>query len=245
MRIKHINRLSVTIISSMIFLTLLFIPQIHAVIYTYDVLNRLIKVEYGNCQIIEYGYDDGGNILSITQASSPTEPVLSVTPAFQNVSAEKGTTAFIVANTGAGAMLWKTSENTEWFSISPDSGTNNDTITVNYEANSRGERTGAINITAEGAVSSPQTVQVRQIANTQPILSVTPLSLEVSVAIGTTTFDIDNTGSGTMNWQASESASWFSVSPVSGTNKEKVTVNYEANTGNERNGTIKITSEGA
>jgi YD repeat-containing protein len=45
--------------------------------YTYDDLNRLIKVEYGDGSVVEYGYDAVGNrlILSVT----PSNGSLSVT----------------------------------------------------------------------------------------------------------------------------------------------------------------------
>ncbi len=49
-----------------------------------------------------------------------------------------------------------------WFSTQPFEGTGNGTITVNYNANTGSARTGTITITAEGATSSPQTVEIRQ-----------------------------------------------------------------------------------
>ncbi len=79
------------------------------------------------------------------------EPVLSVTPTFQDVPDTSSETSFEVENTGTGAMNWTASEDADWFSITPDSGTDNGTITVSYDANSGEARTGTITITAEGA----------------------------------------------------------------------------------------------
>lgn len=42
------------------------------VTYTYDDLDRLIKVQYLNGSVINYSYDAAGNILSITQTAGFT-----------------------------------------------------------------------------------------------------------------------------------------------------------------------------
>ncbi len=41
-------------------------------IYTYDKLNRLTQVQYGNGASVAYGLDSAGNILTITNVSAPT-----------------------------------------------------------------------------------------------------------------------------------------------------------------------------
>jgi hypothetical protein len=62
-----------------------------------------------------------------------------------------------------------------------------------------------------------------------PALSVSPSSLSFSGTAGGSspaakTLTVTNSGGGTMNWTASESASWLSVSPASGTNNGTITV---------------------
>ncbi|MCP4346577.1 MAG: BACON domain-containing protein [Desulfobacterales bacterium] len=59
-------------------------------------------------------------------------------------------------------MNWVASENTDWFSINPISGTDSGTITASYDANPGNDRTGTITITAGNAGNSPQIVEVRQ-----------------------------------------------------------------------------------
>ena len=61
-----------------------------------------------------------------------------------------------------------------------------------------------------------------------PALSVSPASLAFSGTAGGTspaakTLTVTNAGGGTMNWTASESASWLSLSPTSGTNNGTIT----------------------
>ncbi|CAN2045008.1 hypothetical protein GMMP13_1670001 [Candidatus Magnetomoraceae bacterium gMMP-13] len=115
----------------------------------------------------------GTNTISIsgTGASEPS-PILSVTPAFQSVPATSGTTEFNVTNSGTGTMNWTATENENytWLEIiSGSSGVNDGTITVSYEANTGGQRTGLITITPNGTAYSSKTVEIRQTGNDSPL----------------------------------------------------------------------------
>ena len=62
-----------------------------------------------------------------------------------------------------------------------------------------------------------------------PALSVSPASLSFGATAGganpvAKTLAVSNSGGGTLNWTASETASWLSVSPASGTNSGTITV---------------------
>jgi hypothetical protein len=78
----------------------------------------------------------------------------------------------------------------------------------------------------------------------QPVLSVTPTSKDIPATSGTFTFDVANTGNGTMNWTAT-SDSWLTINSASGTNDGTITVNYTANSGDAKTGTITVTADGA
>lgn len=52
-----------------------FYSNIWATTYTYDGLNRLVKVEYDSGTIIEYEYDDAGNIVKVTTISKKGEVI--------------------------------------------------------------------------------------------------------------------------------------------------------------------------
>ncbi|MBI5750460.1 MAG: RHS repeat protein [Nitrospinae bacterium] len=56
------------IISLFFILTLVVIQRVSAatVTYTYDNLNRITSVDYGNGNIEEYTYDEAGNRLTLT-----------------------------------------------------------------------------------------------------------------------------------------------------------------------------------
>jgi len=82
-----------------------------------------------------------------------------------------------------------------------------------------------------------------------PVLSVTPLSRNVSASTGTTTFAVANAGGGTLHWTAevTEGNAWLSISSgSSGINTGTVTIVYTANPNpSPRTGKITITAGGA
>ncbi|MDM8524702.1 BACON domain-containing carbohydrate-binding protein [Desulfococcaceae bacterium HSG8] len=78
----------------------------------------------------------------------------------------------------------------------------------------------------------------------QPILSVTPLSVEIPESGGTTTFQVENSGTGIMNWTAHTDETWLTVkSGASGTGDGTITVKYEENFGAVRTGIINVVAD--
>ena len=73
------------------------------------------------------------------------------------------------------------------------------------------------------------TVAFKSATLTAPALSVAPASLSFGGTAGgpspaAKTLSVGNAGGGTLSWSASESASWLSLSPASGTNSGTITV---------------------
>jgi formylglycine-generating enzyme required for sulfatase activity len=161
----------------------------------------------------------------------PAELTIDKTEA--NVS--NGSGSFTVKVTSNGN--WTVSSAANWLTVSPNSGNNNGTITVNYTANS-GE------ISREGiiVISNPQnmlkTCKVTQIANA---LNITPTTQNVPDDAGSFTVNVTSN----VSWTVSSSASWLTVSPSSGSINRTITVNYTANTeSSERSGTISVVGGG-
>ena len=74
-----------------------------------------------------------------------------------------------------------------------------------------------------------------------PVLSVTPSTQSVTAAAGTTTFDVTNTGTGSMSWTAAvtEGSSWLSCTPSNST----LSCFFAENTDtSSRTGTITVTA---
>ena len=82
-----------------------------------------------------------------------------------------------------------------------------------------------------------------------PILSVIPASPPTQPATaGTITFNVSNTGGGTMSYSASvtSGSSWLHISSGgAGGNSGTIVVSYDQNTGAQRQGTIQVTASGA
>ena len=156
----------------------------------------------------------------------------SISPSRQYVTYPAGSVIFSVnANT-----TWTVSESVTWLSVEPAGGSSNGTITVNYGQNSTPiPRTGIIEVFDGINLIELMIIQDRFI----PELTVTPANQDVSPAGGTVNFDvISNT-----TWNVTESVSWLSVSPASGSNNGTLAVTCEANgTNDNRTGTITITA---
>jgi hypothetical protein len=81
------------------------------------------------------------------------------------------------------------------------------------------------------------------------VLTVSPARQKVAQGAGTTTFNISNTGTGTMPWTAAVTSAggWLSITSGSnGSNSGTITCSYSANTTtSSRTATIRITATGA
>ncbi|MDF1553743.1 MAG: PKD domain-containing protein [Deferrisomatales bacterium] len=127
----------------------------------------------------------------------------------------------------------------------PDSTAQNPSFTYG----SPGTYTIALTVTGPGGTSAPRvrpayiTVEAPV---TGPVLVVGPVSQGVPATAGTTTFDVANTGIGTMAWTASSNAAWLAVAGGSpGSDAGTITLSYAANAGAARSGTVTITAPGA
>ena len=173
----------------------------------------------------------------VTCSGPPQPPALSVTPATLAFNGTQGGASpaaktISVSNTGGGTLSWTASETATWLSVAPASGTNAGTITVtpNTSGLTAGTYTTDVTIAAPGAGGSPKTVAVTLTVDPPPpVLTTSPASLSFSGTAGAAdpaakTISVSNTGGGTLNWTASESATWLSVSPGSGTGAGTITV---------------------
>ncbi len=172
--------------------------------------------------------DYGVNIQSVGSS-------LTVSPGSLSFSSSGETKTFsITSNTS-----WTVSESLSWLSVSPASGSNNGTVTVSCQANtSTSSRSGTITVSGTGVTS--QTVTVTQ-AGAGASLQVTPVVMNFNATASNQTFSVTSN----ISWTVSESLSWLSVSPASGSNNGTVTVSCQANTStSSRSGTITVSGTG-
>jgi hypothetical protein len=134
----------------------------------------------------------------------------------------RGSTSFAV--TSNGTESWSVSESCSWLSCTPTSGTGNGNVTINYQANTT-TSTRSCTITVSCG-SSTDTYILNQDPTPECSVSV-PNGSSVDYNLGSTSFAVTSNGFDT--WTVSESCSWLSCSPTSGTGNGNVAINYLAN----------------
>ncbi|GMV94621.1 MAG: hypothetical protein AMXMBFR82_43990 [Candidatus Hydrogenedentota bacterium] len=198
---------------------------------------------------------NGGNrIVSVTiqVAAAPLPPTLQVTPANLDFGETDLSENLTVANAGTGTVDWQLTESIPWLSTSAIQGSTGGTptnviVTVDRTGLSPGIYSDNIEFTSNGGnVTVPVTMTV---PGPTPLLSVSTTVLNFGTNLVQLTFTIRNTGTGTLNWNISESIPWLTAGPLSGsttTETEIITVDVDR-TGlspNDYMGTLAITSDG-
>lgn len=171
---------------------------------------------------------------SITVTQSGLSPALAISPENQDVGPEAGSTTFAVSSN----ISWTASDDAGWLTISPTSGSNNGTLTVNFTENTSGSgRTGTVTVTGNDVGS--QSVTITQSGN--PTLSVSPGSRNVGSGMSSTTFTVTSNTS----WTAYDDADWLTIAPTNGSNDGIITANFTENTTTStRTGTLTVSGSG-
>jgi len=177
------------------------------------------------------GTGAGAQTVTVTQEGAA--PMLSVTPANQNVSSPAGTTQFDVASNST----WTVTNDASWCTVT-SAGSNNGIIVADYETNtSLNSRVCLITVTAPGLAS--ETVSVTQ-AGSPLTLSVTPLNQNVSAVAGSTAFSVTSNST----WNVTGSASWCTFTS-SGSGNGTIIADYTQNTADQpRIANIEVTVTG-
>ncbi len=169
----------------------------------------------------------GGETHALTQQGAP--PSTDILPLSKVItSAGQSYTIDVVSNTS-----WSVTEALDWVSVSPTSGSGNDTLTVTVTANpATSSRNGNIDIGGEIHALTQQAAP--------PTTSISPLNRTV----GTAAQSYDITVTSNTRWSVTESLDWASVSPNSGSGNGTVTVTVTENTVvASRNGNLDIGGE--
>lgn len=95
---------------------------------------------------------DGGNENITVTMTVPDEPTLSITPTSLDFDSSETTLSFDVANAGSGDLTWSVTDNQEWITTSPSSGTNYGSVNVSVSRNglSTGDYGGTVTISSNG-----------------------------------------------------------------------------------------------
>ncbi len=169
-------------------------------------------------------------IFTLTQGG--TSPYLNIDPTSETVGPNASTTTFAISSN----VDWTITESCSWVSVNPASGSGDQTIVVTYTENT--STVGRVcEITVEGN-SITKTFTLTQ-QGSEPYLDVNPTAELVGPEASSTTFNITSN----VSWTLSETCSWVTVSPGSGSGNQLVTVTFSENTTiNQRE--CEITAEG-
>ena len=173
----------------------------------------------------------------------PGHCAIALSPSSKNVSSSSGVIAISVTNAGTTQMDWTAVSNSDWITItSAKSGTNDGIVSIIYGKNGGDKRTGSVSIISEDAINSPQTFELSQNAG-YPILSVSPTLINIPAAGSENNITVTNIGAGTMIWNAASNNDWIIIkSGYSGSNSGVVKVLCYQNEGNQRTGSVTIST---
>jgi len=208
--------------------------------------------------------DDGDSTVTGDKnltVTSPTE--LTVTPDTLQFDAGINTLFMTIENTGTGAMNYQLSKTADWLTLSKDAGTltaqrregktvepavssEQITVSVNRAGLDPGDYTDMISVTSDGGTAQ---VAVKMEVPEGPTLSVSETALDFGTDQNQRTFNVSNTGEGTLNWQATASEAWITgVTPANGncgageSDQVTVTVDRAGLDNNTYTGTVTVTS---
>ena len=194
--------------------------------------------------------------VTFTVTAAPVPPAIGASPTSLSFTAQQGggnptAQTLNISNTGGGTLSWSASPNTTWLAVSPAAGTGNGAVTVSLTTGilTAGSYNGNITLSATGV--SSMTVPVTFTVTAVPTISLNPTSLTYTAAQGGTnpasqTVALTNAG-GVVSWTVSDSASWLSVSPASGSSSSTLTatVNTTGLAAGTYNGTITVSATGS
>lgn len=124
---------------------------------------------------------------------------------------------FTISNTGGGTLTWSLTETASWLSVSPTSGTTTTapaqvTVSLTSTGLLEGTYSAPITITAPGSTNGSQQISVTLTLTSPPAtIGLSPANLSWTFVEGTTnsgsqSFNIANTGAGTLTWSVAEGA---------------------------------------
>jgi hypothetical protein len=157
-------------------------------------------------------------VLSVVQEGAT--PYLTINPDTINVGSGSGSTAFSIESN----VNWMIDTNEVWFDVNPESGSNMQVITIDYNENiSIAPRSGIVSIYSD-IEDIGDTFVINQDGAFVYIVA-DPEFAEVNADSGT----ISVTLTSNAEWIVNEHSDWFSINPLSANGDETLTITYESN----------------
>jgi hypothetical protein len=159
-----------------------------------------------------------------------------------------------ITNDGGGSFTWTASDRSDWIRLEPNEGDVPGTLTITLDPDDLGPGTyeADVLVTARSAADTQVTTIPVTFVVQRPGLSVSPTSIDRSTnagsgAVFTETIQISNSGTGRLDWTASEGKPWLSLDATSGSGNGSLglTINSAGLSGGTYHEDIVITAPGA
>ena len=209
-----------------------------------------VGLAYGNYSTTLTITSNGGNkdIPVTLTVQNPNAPQLTVSPLTLDFGATTMNLTFNIYNTGTGTLRWSASSLQAWITVSPandSTRTETDVVTVqvNRTTLTPSSYTGQVQVTSNAGT---QTIGVQISVQSPPTLSVSTTQLDFGSTLTNLTFNISNSGTGTLNWSIASDRTWLTINPANGSNNASVNV-YVSRTGlsaGSYSGTLSVSSTG-
>ncbi len=195
---------------------------------------------------------NGGNA-TILISMQVQGPVLEVNTNNLNFGTQSTTEIFVISNSGYGDLNWSIVPDENWVTVFPSSGTISTgtsavTVTVDRDGLPDGNHYATLTITSN-ANSVNLEILVTVPSPDEPFLTVFPYSLDFGSSETEIIVTIQNTGTGTLNWNVADDRPWITCSPINGTTNTEidevsVVVDRSGMSDDTYTGSINITSNG-
>lgn len=186
-------------------------------------------------------------------------PVLTVSPnAVEDTaranSNETKETQVSITNDGGGTFTWTASDRSDWIRLEPSEGDVPGTLMITLDPDNLGPGTyeAVVLVTAMSTADTQVTTIPVTFVVQRPGLNVSPSTIDRSTNVGSgavfnETVQISNSGTGRLDWTASEGKSWLSLDATSGSGNGslRVTINSAGLSGGTYHEDIVITAPGA
>ncbi|PKK84948.1 MAG: hypothetical protein CVT49_01985 [candidate division Zixibacteria bacterium HGW-Zixibacteria-1] len=170
----------------------------------------------------------------------PEDPEISVAPGsflFEGTAGQSAPSAQLlhITNTGVGTLNWTAAWNSSWVGMSPAFGTapSNVQVFVNTIGLGAGNYYDTITVSDPNATNNPVLIPIHLILSEPPAtidLSQTFFSFNAIVDSANPSdqyLTVDNIGGGTLNWTATKSKSWLTLTPSSGVDYGVITLSVD------------------
>ncbi len=160
----------------------------------------------------------GFRIARTDETGTPRDPSLMVLSSSFDFGTEQIERAFTIKNGGHGTLLWSVSNDQDWISVSPTSGsttTEDDLVTTTVDRSGlpAGEYSGTVTVTADGGDAAEVAVQMTVVS---PSLQINTTALSFGESTTKLSFRLSNGGPDTLSWTTSDDQPWMTVYPING-----------------------------